>query len=90
MRWTDEATELFAELIAVLPSSLRHTVQERAETCAEWIASEHGRKEVDSDLALYALMEGTPAHMRPRLVEAMDCRRETADVRRQTSGWRKN
>jgi len=76
MEWTDEATEIFAELVAVLPSSLRHAVQEQAETWADRIASEHGKTEVVSELAIFALMECTPGHMRARLVEALGCRME--------------
>lgn len=75
MQWTDEATELFAELIAFLPTSLRHKVEEEAETCAEHIASEVGRHEIVSELAFVALMECTPINLRARLVEGLECRR---------------
>ena len=66
MQWTDEATELFAELVAFLPTSLRHTVAEQAETCAELFADEVGRHEVVSELAFVALMECTPLNLRAR------------------------
>ena len=74
MNWSDDATELFAELVAFLPSCLRPSVEERAETQAEAIAFERGLDEVKPDLAFFALMECTPQHMRGRLLEALDCR----------------
>ena len=75
MQWTDEATELFAELVAFLPTSLRNKVEEEAETCAELIASEVGRHEVGSELVFAALMECTPVNLRARLVEGLEYRR---------------
>lgn len=74
MYWTDEATELFAELVAFLPSSLRLKVEEEAETSAERITMERGSQEIVAEVALYALMDSTPMNMRGRLMEAMECR----------------
>lgn len=74
MYWSDEATELFADLIVFLPTSMRPRIEEQAETCAEVFAMECGNQEIEAALAFCALLECTPMHMRGRLMEAMECR----------------
>ncbi len=74
MNWSDEATELFADLVVFLPTSMRPRVEEQAETCAEVMAMQTGREEIVPEFALCALLECTPMHMRGRLLEAMECR----------------
>ena len=91
MQWTDEATELFAQLIASLPSSLRTRVDEKAEDCAEVLALQRGSKEVVSAHAFHAVLECTPVHLRARLVEVVNCESEKKnpckeEVKRRTLG----
>jgi hypothetical protein len=81
MYWTDEATELFAELVACLPSSLRPQVEEQAETSAERMSTERGREEIGTETALFALMDSTPMNMRGRLMEAMTFRIAAREVK---------
>ena len=69
-----EATELFAELVLFLPTSMRPHVEEQAETFAENVSFQNGREEILPEIAWYALLECTPMHMRGRLLEAMKCR----------------
>ena len=71
MEWSDEATEILAELLRCLPQNVRDTVEESAGSRAEAITEEMGEEEVEMDTAVRALVETTPERMKSRLREGL-------------------
>jgi len=71
MNWSDDATEIMAELLRHLPASVRETVEEAAESRAEALTSADGEDEIAMETAVRAVVESTPAAHRTRLREAL-------------------
>jgi len=71
MQWSDEATEILAELLRCLPANARDAVEEKAGPRAEALAQEMEEEEVEMESAVRALVESTPESMKPRLREGL-------------------
>jgi hypothetical protein len=71
MQWSDEATEILAELLRCLPTTVRDAVEEKAGPRAEAIAEEMGEEEIAMETAVRALVESTPERMKPKLREGL-------------------
>ena len=71
MQWSDEATEILAELLRCLPTSVRDAVEEKTGPRAEAIAEEMGEEEIAMETAVRALVESTPARMKSKLREGL-------------------
>ncbi len=71
MEWSDEATEILAELLRYFPSTARDAVEEKVGVRAEAIAEEMGEEEVAMETAVRALVESTPERMKSKLREGL-------------------
>jgi hypothetical protein len=72
MEWSDEATEILAELLRYLPGSARDAVEEKTGARAEALTEELGEEEVAMETAVRALVESTPERMKSRLREGLN------------------
>lgn len=59
MEWSDEATEILAELLRYLPANSRDVVEEKAGQRAEALTQEMGEEEVAMETVVRALVEAT-------------------------------
>ncbi len=71
MLWSDEATEIVAELMGTLPAPVRETVKDAMEARAESLATEEGADDVSMETAVRAFIEATPGDLRNRLKHAL-------------------
>jgi hypothetical protein len=71
MTWSDEAVEIFSELLRNLPPASRTQVEEATSVRAEALAKEQKDDEVAMETVITALVESTPHRLRPRLREAL-------------------
>jgi hypothetical protein len=71
MSWSDEAVEIFSELLRNLPPASRTQIEETTSTRAEAIAKQQNDDEVAMETVIAALIESTPQRLRPRLREAL-------------------
>lgn len=71
MPWSDEAVEIFSELLRNLPPTSRTQVEETTSVRAEALAKEQRDDEVAMETVITALVESTPHRLRPRLREAL-------------------
>lgn len=71
MEWSDEATEILAELLRYLPANSRDVVEEKAGQRAEALTQEMGEEEVAMETVVRALVEATPERMKTRLREGL-------------------
>ncbi|HUO59428.1 MAG TPA: DUF2621 family protein [Candidatus Acidoferrales bacterium] len=71
MTWSDEALEIFAELLRNLPPASRSQVEEATAARAEALAAQQNDDEVAMETVITALVESTPHRLRPRLREAL-------------------
>jgi hypothetical protein len=71
MQWSDEATEILAELLRCLPTGVRDAVEEKAGPRAEALAEAMGEEEIAMETAVRALVESTPERMKSKLREGM-------------------
>jgi hypothetical protein len=67
MNWSDEANEIFEELVRELPAPVRDSVREGMETRAESLTTDDGEDEVSMETSVRAFIESTPADLRNRL-----------------------
>ncbi len=71
MPWSDEAVEIFSELLRNLPPASRAQIEETTGARAEALAKQQNDEEVAMETVITALVESTPNRMRPRLREAL-------------------
>jgi hypothetical protein len=71
MSWSDEAVEMFSELLRNLPPTSRAQVEETTSAHAETLAKQQNDEEVAMETVIAALIESTPRRLRPRLREAL-------------------
>jgi hypothetical protein len=71
MEWSDEATEILAELLRYLPASSRDVIEEKTGPRAEALTEAQGEEEVAMETAVRALIESTPERMKSRLREGL-------------------
>jgi len=71
LTWSDEAVEIFSELLRNLPPASRSHVEEATATRAEALTKEQNDEEVAMETVIAALVESTPVRLRPRLREAL-------------------
>ncbi len=67
MHWSDEAKEIFKQLMKTLPSGERQEIKESAQPRAESLAEEEGDDEVSVEAAILAVIESTPGEFHDRL-----------------------
>lgn len=72
MEWSDEATEILAELLRYLPAGSRDAIEETTSTRAEALTEAEGEEEVAMETAVRALVESTPERMQSRLREGLN------------------
>lgn len=71
MDWSEEAAEMFKELLRQLPAGVRGSVRDAAEARAESMAQEEDEDEVSMETAVLALMREVPEDWRDPMKDAM-------------------
>ncbi|HVP63392.1 MAG TPA: DUF2621 family protein [candidate division Zixibacteria bacterium] len=71
MSWSDEAVEIFSELLRNLPPTSRAQIEDTTSARAEALAKQQNDEEVAMETVITALVESTPQRLRPRLREAL-------------------
>jgi hypothetical protein len=72
MQWSDEATEILAELLRYLPANSRDMIEEKAGARAESLTQTMAEDEVAMETLVRALIESTPERLKPRLREGLN------------------
>ena len=67
MNWSDEAKEIFKQLLKTLPASERQEIKESAQPRAESLAEEENEDEVSVEAAILAVIHSTPREFHDRL-----------------------
>ena len=71
MKWPDEITSLYDDLLAQLPLPVRDSVRSMAEQRAEEAAEESGRP-LNMEVAVRAFIGATPADLRSRMEKTLN------------------
>jgi hypothetical protein len=71
MHWSDEAKDIFKQLMKNLPAGERQEIKEAAQPRAESLAEEENEDEVSVEAAILAVIESTPAEFHDRLRDMM-------------------
>jgi hypothetical protein len=71
MHWSDEAKEIFKQLMKSLPSLERQEIKESAQSRAESLADEENEDEVSVEASILAVIESTPKEFHDRLRDMM-------------------
>ncbi len=71
MHWSDEAKEIFKQLMKALPSGERQEIKESAQPRAESLAEEEGEDEVSVEATILAIIQSTPMEYHDRLRDMM-------------------
>lgn len=67
MHWSDEAKEIFKQLMKTLPAAERQEIKESAQPRAESLAEEENEDEVSVEAAILAVIQSTPMEFHDRL-----------------------